>query len=415
MTGGRVAFDVWFGPLKRRWVAEMGSAMPGRQFVDRQVEGPFASWEHVHRFVPIDEGRSELIDHIEYSLPAGGLTDAVGEGPAGKHALAPVPLPPRAHAARPRAARRVGRPAAAHGGDRRGERPRRLAPRRLPDHRRPPGRPAGAQQGRRARRGPVGPGRPGPSTTARSRASTRSSTLAGVNARRRLDAGPEEGHPRQPRPDHADARRGGRAHGPAAVQAFVSVSAVGAYGSRGDEIVTEQTPLGDGVPRRRLPRVGGGRRAGGRRRRPGGDPAVRHRAQRCAAGRSRAMLPAFKAGLGATLGDGEPVLVVGGARRPARRLRVDAARRGAGGRRQRDRAGAADQPRGHEDARQACCAVRPCWRRRRFLLRHGHGRHGRRDAAGQPARAARAAAGARVPLRVPRARGRAALRARARS
>ena len=84
VTGGRVAFDVWFGPVKRRWVAEMGSAMPGRQFVDRQVEGPFASWEHVHRFVPIDDERSELIDHIEFSLPAGGLTDSVGEGPAGK-------------------------------------------------------------------------------------------------------------------------------------------------------------------------------------------------------------------------------------------------------------------------------------------------------------------------------------------
>ena len=84
VTAGRVAFDVWFGPVKKHWVAEMGSAMPGRQFVDRQVEGPFAAWEHVHRFVPIDEGTSELRDHIEYRLPAGGFTDAVGEGPAGK-------------------------------------------------------------------------------------------------------------------------------------------------------------------------------------------------------------------------------------------------------------------------------------------------------------------------------------------
>jgi uncharacterized protein (TIGR01777 family) len=84
VTAGRVAFDVWFGPVRQHWVAEMGSAMPGRQFVDRQVEGPFAAWEHVHRFVPIDEGTSELRDHIEYRLPAGGLTDAVGEGPAGK-------------------------------------------------------------------------------------------------------------------------------------------------------------------------------------------------------------------------------------------------------------------------------------------------------------------------------------------
>ena len=84
VTGGRVAFDVWFGPVKRHWVAEMGSAMPGRQFVDRQIEGPFASWEHTHRFVPDGDDRSELLDHIEYSLPAGGLTDMVGEGPAGR-------------------------------------------------------------------------------------------------------------------------------------------------------------------------------------------------------------------------------------------------------------------------------------------------------------------------------------------
>jgi uncharacterized protein len=84
VTSGRVAFDVWFGPVKKHWVADMGSAMPGRQFVDRQVEGPFASWEHVHRFVPVDDEHSELLDHIEFSLPAGGFTDAVGEGPAGK-------------------------------------------------------------------------------------------------------------------------------------------------------------------------------------------------------------------------------------------------------------------------------------------------------------------------------------------
>ncbi len=84
VTGGRVAFDVWFGPVKRHWIAEMGNATPGRQFVDRQLEGPFASWEHTHRFVPDGDDRSELLDHVEYSLPVGGLTDMVGERPAAK-------------------------------------------------------------------------------------------------------------------------------------------------------------------------------------------------------------------------------------------------------------------------------------------------------------------------------------------
>ena len=84
VTGGRITFAVWFGPAKRLWTAEMGSSIPGRQFVDRQVSGPFKAWEHTHRFVPVGDERSELLDHIEFSLPVGGVTDMVGEGPAGR-------------------------------------------------------------------------------------------------------------------------------------------------------------------------------------------------------------------------------------------------------------------------------------------------------------------------------------------
>ena len=82
--GGRVVFDARFGPVKRRWVAEMSDYREGEQFVDTQVEGPFAHWRHTHRFVRVDDSTSRLIDHVEYGLPAGGLTDWVGEGPAGK-------------------------------------------------------------------------------------------------------------------------------------------------------------------------------------------------------------------------------------------------------------------------------------------------------------------------------------------
>jgi len=83
--GGRVVFKAYVGPVGKRWVAEMGGYVEGRQFIDRQVEGPFASWEHTHRFLPgADEGTSELLDHVEYSLPAGGITDFIGAGPARK-------------------------------------------------------------------------------------------------------------------------------------------------------------------------------------------------------------------------------------------------------------------------------------------------------------------------------------------
>ena len=87
--GGRLVFEYGVGPVKRRWAAEMTGHIEGRQFVDRQAEGPFSHWEHTHRFVPIDGQSSELLDHVEFSLPVGKVTDLFGEGAADK-ALARV-------------------------------------------------------------------------------------------------------------------------------------------------------------------------------------------------------------------------------------------------------------------------------------------------------------------------------------
>lgn len=80
--GGRLVFEFGVGPVKRRWAAEMSGHEEGRQFVDRQVEGPFARWEHTHRFIPRDEHSSEMLDHVEFSLPAARVTDLIGEGAA---------------------------------------------------------------------------------------------------------------------------------------------------------------------------------------------------------------------------------------------------------------------------------------------------------------------------------------------
>ena len=68
-TGARVVLRV--GPLRQRWVAEHHGAVPGREFHDRQVSGPFALWEHAHRMAPEGENACALEDRIEYALPAG--------------------------------------------------------------------------------------------------------------------------------------------------------------------------------------------------------------------------------------------------------------------------------------------------------------------------------------------------------
>lgn len=79
ITGGKVVLEVPIGPVRQRWVARHLGAEPGRQFVDEQVEGPFARWIHTHRFEPLGPDRCRYLDHVEYELPFG----AAGELGAG--------------------------------------------------------------------------------------------------------------------------------------------------------------------------------------------------------------------------------------------------------------------------------------------------------------------------------------------
>jgi uncharacterized protein (TIGR01777 family) len=69
------------GPLRSRWVAEIASVSDdgeeGGAFVDRAIEGPFARWEHRHAMRPLGPRRAELLDHVEYALPFGPLGAAL--------------------------------------------------------------------------------------------------------------------------------------------------------------------------------------------------------------------------------------------------------------------------------------------------------------------------------------------------
>ncbi|MDF1824947.1 MAG: TIGR01777 family oxidoreductase [Verrucomicrobiales bacterium] len=67
--GARAVIDVGSGPMKQRWIAEHELIESG--FIDRQVSGPFASWEHRHLFEDLSENTSKLTDSIHYRLPMG--------------------------------------------------------------------------------------------------------------------------------------------------------------------------------------------------------------------------------------------------------------------------------------------------------------------------------------------------------
>jgi len=79
-VGARTVIRMALGPVKRRWVAEHTAHEPGRMFRDEQREGPFSKWIHTHRFEPRPDGTSELVDEVEYELPLGGLGALVGGG-----------------------------------------------------------------------------------------------------------------------------------------------------------------------------------------------------------------------------------------------------------------------------------------------------------------------------------------------
>jgi uncharacterized protein (TIGR01777 family) len=301
VTGGRVAFDVWLGPVKRHWVAETGRAIPGRQFVDRQLEGPFASWEHTHRFVPDGDAQSQLLDHIEYSLPAGGLTDSVGEGPAGRtltrlfrfrHERTRRDLMRHAvWADRPALTVAI---AGASG----------LIGAHLADYLTT----AGHRVVRLVRRPDAGDGEVSWDPAA---GRLDPAALEGVDAVVNLAAVSlngvwTSGRKKAIRDSRVQTTRTlaeaiARMDSPPSV--FISASAIGAYGSRGGEAINEQTPRGEGF-------LADVCRVWEEAALPVGEAGVRLVIPRQAivmsagGGALPAMLPAFKAGLGARLGDG---------------------------------------------------------------------------------------------------------------
>jgi hypothetical protein len=89
--GDRVLLELGRGPLRLRWLAEHRGYEAGRRFRDVQVSGPFARWEHTHTFRP--EGSHDeactLEDAIDYELPA-GVAGALVAGAAVRRRLESV-------------------------------------------------------------------------------------------------------------------------------------------------------------------------------------------------------------------------------------------------------------------------------------------------------------------------------------
>lgn len=73
--GSRVILQVRQGLFNRRWVAVHSGYVAGKQFTDTQVEGPFTYWKHTHQFLPNENHTSQLVDSVDYEVPLGAMGD----------------------------------------------------------------------------------------------------------------------------------------------------------------------------------------------------------------------------------------------------------------------------------------------------------------------------------------------------
>jgi uncharacterized protein (TIGR01777 family) len=78
-NGNRHVFRVKIGPFWKRWIAEFRFCKVPEEFTDAQIEGPFSSYAHRHRFVDKTKNSSLLVDAIDFNLPFGFIGKVFGE------------------------------------------------------------------------------------------------------------------------------------------------------------------------------------------------------------------------------------------------------------------------------------------------------------------------------------------------
>lgn len=71
--GALVNLAIRIGPITRQWLLQHSHYVYGEHFKDTQVKGPFLHWEHSHHFEKISENESVYKDSISYQLPFGVL------------------------------------------------------------------------------------------------------------------------------------------------------------------------------------------------------------------------------------------------------------------------------------------------------------------------------------------------------
>lgn len=71
-AGSLIDYRLHVRGVPMRWRSEITTWDPPHRFVDRQVRGPYALWQHQHDFAAEGNG-TRITDEVQYALPFGLL------------------------------------------------------------------------------------------------------------------------------------------------------------------------------------------------------------------------------------------------------------------------------------------------------------------------------------------------------
>lgn len=77
-NGSRVVIKTRIGPIPLIWQIEHTNYKEGKQFCDIQIRGPFRRWEHTHTFIPDGPNSCVMEDNVKFLLPMGMLGELFG-------------------------------------------------------------------------------------------------------------------------------------------------------------------------------------------------------------------------------------------------------------------------------------------------------------------------------------------------
>jgi ligand-binding SRPBCC domain-containing protein len=71
-VGSLIDYRLRYRGIPLGWTSEIEVWRPGREFVDRQLRGPYGLWHHRHTFAQTDAG-TLVEDEVHYAAPFGML------------------------------------------------------------------------------------------------------------------------------------------------------------------------------------------------------------------------------------------------------------------------------------------------------------------------------------------------------